>query len=153
MPEKDFSLLQQLAAAIGIGGVAWLSIFKFMAQGKDNAEFKKEVNKTVSAQNVKIEKIESNVIQLKIGIKDEFTQHRDYLHDNYMDEPTVKDSLKRLESAQEAMINRVMAGQQANNLKLDRIEEYITNRRTQKMTEQADEIKDLKTELSSLKDK
>ena len=117
MPEKDFNLLQNLAAAIVTGGVAWLSIFKFMAQGKDNALFKQEVSETVNTLKIEVKSLSAEVFTHK------------------------------------SLARTLIETMETNTRKIESIDKYITDERTEKMRSQAVTIIKQEEELKRLRNK
>jgi len=144
-------IIEQLSIALTAIGGAWIAIFKYMGlskafeqQKQENATFQKGVNATMTAQNLKIEQVEKDVSKMNIDVKDEFTLHRDYIHDNYMDETTVRAEFKRLEIARLDMYNRIdkKIDNRFDGLdsKIDKLDGILTDERTR-------EIEDLRRQL------
>lgn len=140
MAGENVGVIEQISIGLAAIGGAWIAIFKYMGlskafdkQAKENNKFKDGVNEAMVAQGVKISSIESDVAALGSSVKEEFNLHRDYLHDNYMDEGKVRIEFKRLETARIDMFQRL-------DKKLEKIEQILTDERTR-------EIEDLKQQL------
>jgi len=111
VPEKDLASWQQILGFVGVAGMTWLSIWKYMGMSKDNAEvkkdnaeFKKEVAETVNALKVEIKTVSAEVF------------------------------------AHKSLARTLIETMETNTKKIEAIDKYITDERTEKMRSQAELI-------------
>jgi hypothetical protein len=158
VPERYIVYVGYVSAALTAIGGAWIGIFKYMGLSKDNAEFKKEVNgKMISLsekvddhindQKDDIDKLRLDIVDIKTGVSNNFSVHRDYLHENYPDRKEVQQGFDAQKNDREHMLTLVMDKLDTLTASQEKIDNFITKRRDEKMAADAKTIADLQREL------